>query len=198
MKKIVFASLLVLLLITPVLSFADESSIVFDNPLGSTNTVQGLVSNVISALEAVVVSLSIVFIVIGGIMYMTSFGNDQAMERAKKMVTASLIGLAIVLSARTFLQEIWNILGIGSGSGIASPGGLPLSVIVARVLSFLLSIVGILAMISLVVGGSMYLTAYGDEKRMEQGKKVAIGSVIGLVIALAALLVVRQVINLIQ
>lgn len=179
-----------------VLAGDDPDTVIFNNPLG-VETVDGLVSTVITGLEKIVGSLAIVFIVVGGIMYILSFGNDQNMERAKKMITAALIGLAIVISSRTFLQEIWNILGAGSGTSVASPGGRPLADIVASILSFLLSIVGIIAMISLVVGGSMYLTSYGNERTMERGKKIAISSVVGLVIALASLIIVRQITKII-
>lgn len=168
----------------------------FPNPLGSTTTAEGLVANVIEGLEAIVVSLAIVFVVVGGIMYMLSFGNEQNMERAKKVITASMIGLAVVVSARTFLQEIWNILG--SGSGVASPGGLELSDIVENVLDLVLSLIGVIAIISMIIGGGMYLTSYGDTDKTERGKKILVGSIIGLVIALGSLILVKQIVNLIQ
>ena len=45
----------------------------------------------------------------------------------------------------------------------------------------------------LVVGAFMYLTAAGDEDRIDTGKKIVKYSIIGIAIALAALVLVRQV-----
>jgi hypothetical protein len=66
------------------------------------------------------------------------------------------------------------------------------------VLNFLLGIVGILSMIGLVWGGSTYLTAYGDEKRIESGRKMITASIIGIVIALGALAIVNQLAEFFQ
>lgn len=44
--------------------------------------------------------------------------------------------------------------------------------------------VGILAIIVLVYGGLMYITAGGDAEKAEKGKKAIIGAVIGMVIVM--------------
>jgi hypothetical protein len=48
-----------------------------------------------------------------------------------------------------------------------------------------------------VIGGGMYLTAYGDEKKIDSGKKIVTYAIIGIVVALSALVVVRQIANLV-
>ena len=65
-----------------------------------------------------------------------------------------------------------------------------------NVLSFLLSIVGVLGIIGLITGGTFYLTAYGDEKRLDKGKQIVTYSIIGITVALAALILVKQVMDL--
>ena len=42
----------------------------------------------------------------------------------------------------------------------------------------------------------MYLTAYGDEKRIDTAKRVVTYAVIGIIVALASLVIVRQVVAL--
>ena len=42
----------------------------------------------------------------------------------------------------------------------------------------------------------MYLTAYGDEKRIDTGKKTITYAILGIVVTLAALVIVRQIANL--
>ena len=69
----------------------------------------------------------------------------------------------------------------------------PISQILLDALSFLLSVAGIVGILMLVVAGIMYLTAGGDEKRMQFGKRAAVAIVIGLVVVLGALVLVTQI-----
>jgi len=71
----------------------------------------------------------------------------------------------------------------------------PITTILFQVLNFFLSIVGIVGILGLVVSGVMYITAVGDENRMRSAKNMAIGSAIGLVIAMSALILTRQIAN---
>jgi hypothetical protein len=40
------------------------------------------------------------------------------------------------------------------------------------------------------------MTAYGDEKRMETGKKIFTWSIVGVVVSLGSLIVVKQIMSL--
>jgi type IV secretory pathway VirB2 component (pilin) len=175
-------------------SGTSTSTVEFPNPTGFTLVTQ-LLNKLLESLRGVVAVIAIIFIVLGGIMYMLSGGSEKMITRAKLCWTGAVIGLAIVLAAPSFLTEIINILG--GSSGIESPGGPTLLEIGTRVLTFLLSILGIIAIISLVVGGGMYLTAYGDEKRIETGKKIVTYSIIGIIISLSAVVILNEVMRLI-
>lgn len=115
------------------------------------------------------------------------------MKTAKGAITAAMIGLAIGLAAPSFLKEIGTVLGWGAVSSTAVAGAATLSQIATSVLNFLLSIVGVLAIIMLVVGAIMYLTAAGDEDRIDTGKKIVTYSIIGIAVALSALVIVSQI-----
>jgi hypothetical protein len=193
-KLITSAVLLALLII----SVTNVSAVEFINPLGNVNTVAGVLNNILSNLRGIIASISIVFIVVGGFMYILSAGEEKMITKAKATIASALIGLAIALAAPTFLKEITTILGTGSGATVndAVAQALTIKQIATRTLNLLLSVVGIIAMISLVIGGSFYFTAYGDDKRIETGKKIITNSLIGIAVAMAALVLVRQVSSL--
>ncbi len=170
-----------------------STSTSFPNPIGF-ETVSALLNSILDKLMGIIAIVAVIFIVIGGVMYMTSGGNEAMITRAKKTWTYAVIGLAIALAAPTFLREIYDILG-KPDPGI---GGITLKEIATNVLNLLLSIIGIVAIIALVAGGGMYLTAYGDEKKIDTSKKVVTYAVIGITVALASLVIVRQVSNLIS
>ena len=169
-----------------------STTLTFPNPIAH-NTVESLVNSVLDNLRLVIAIIAILFVVIGGIMYMLSFGEEKKMETAKSIITAACIGFAIVLAAPSFLQEILTILGANNTNGVTPATAMSIKDIVMGVLKFLLSIVGILGIIGLVVGGIMYMTSYGEEDRMEKGKKILVASIIGIVIALGALVIVNQI-----
>lgn len=168
----------------------------FQNPL-KYDTVQEVVGALLAALQGIIVLLSIVFIVIGAVMYVTSAGNEGMVKLAKGAILASMIGLAIGIAAPTFLKEIYDILDASPEVTIPEEveSATPLRDILMNTLNFLLAIIGVLSMIMLVVGGIMYLLSGGDEKRIDTGKKIVVFSLIGLTVALAALILVRQIAN---
>ncbi|GBE17063.1 hypothetical protein BMS3Abin15_00899 [bacterium BMS3Abin15] len=181
----------------------------FPNPL-KFSTVEGVLASLLNALQGIIVVVSVIFIIVGAIFYITSAGNEKRMEMAKKAITASVIGLAIGIAAPSFLHEVSDIIGWDDASKMEACQSITdpiaqqqcidvlttsptLAVIALSTLQFLLSIVGILALIMLVVGGIMYLTSAGDEERITKGKNIFKWSVIGIIIAMAALVIVSQV-----
>lgn len=159
-----------------------------DNPL-MFDTVEGVLGQVMSALRNIVVILALVFLIIGGLLYITSAGNDKRISAAKACVTAALIGLAIVMAAPSFLKEIGNILG---WNAVSDPTVLTLTEIAMKVLDFLLSVIGIIAIIMLLIGSVMYLTAAGDEKRAGTAKDIVKYAIIGIIVAFSALVIITQ------
>lgn len=167
----------------------------FNNPL-EFNTVQDVLGVALTAIQGVIVLLALVFIVLGAVLYITSSGNERALGAAKKMILAAMIGLAIGIAAPSFLKEIAEILNWG-GSGEEIPEEVQqaqtLSQIAENLLGFLLSMVGILGIVMIVIGGLMYFAAAGDEKRADTAKKIILYSIIGVAVALTALIIVRTI-----
>ncbi len=172
----------------------ETQAIHFPNPL-EYNTVDELVTSVLDALQGVIVVISIIFIVVGAILYITSTGDENRITMARKAITAAIVGLAIGIAAPSFLHEIAIILRWQSESA-ATSGALTIAQIALNTLNFLLSVVGVLAIIMLVVAGIMYLTAAGDEQRIDTAKSMTKWSIIGIAIALGSLIIVRQVAHL--
>ena len=159
-----------------------------------------LVSTILDTIYKIVVGLSLIFIVIGGIMYMVSSGNDEKMAKAKKIVIYALMGLAIAVGAAIFLKEIATALGIKNdlftvgGNNIEKLEDVEgMQTVMGKVISLLLTSLGMLGIIGLVIGGIWYLNAGGNEDKMEIGKKTLIYSVLGLVIAIGSLIIVKQI-----
>jgi hypothetical protein len=166
------------------------TSTVFTNPLNYT-TVEDLLTHVLSSVQMIIGVLALVFIVVGAIMVLSSAGTPEMVERGKKTITAALIGLAIGVAAPSLLKEIGN--AIGWSGNATTQSALSLSQIALNVLNFLLGVAGTLTIIMMVIGGMMYLTSAGDEDRIKKGKEIFVNSVIGIVIIMAAMVIVQQI-----
>jgi len=166
-------------------------AISFSNPL-KFDSVDGLLTSLLNSLQGIIVTLSLIFIVIGGIFYITSAGNEKRLTAAKGSITAALIGLAIGIAAPSFLKEISTILGWNSAPSNVT-GALTLTQISLKVLDFLLSIAGVIALIMLVAGGVGYVTSAGEEKRIESSKKIILYSIIGITVTLTAMVIAKQI-----
>jgi len=169
----------------------------FANPLKFT-TVSEVLNALLGNLQGIIVMIAVIFIVVGGIMYMLSSSNEEMINRAKSTIGGAVIGLSLALAAPTFLKEIKTILGgqAGKNADDIVAKALTIKEVAERILTLLLSVIGIIGIIGLVIGGVFYLTAYGDEDRINKAKTIITSSLIGIAIAFAASIIVRQVANL--
>ncbi len=144
-------------------------------------------------IQSLVATIALLMIVIGAIMYVLSFGDEGKIKKAKTLITAALIGIVIVIAAPAFLKEIANLLGWGGEvTGVEGATSFSLTQIATKVLQFLLSIIGTLALIMLIIGAIMYLTSAGNENQAKKARSVITAAFIGIVIAMASLVVIGQ------
>jgi hypothetical protein len=74
----------------------------------------------------------------------------------------------------------------GTDSGLTDKGIFGANSIVSNVINIILYIVGIVAVIMLIVGGIMYATSAGDEKKVTTAKATIVAALIGLAVAILA------------
>ena len=68
-----------------------------------------------------------------------------------------------------------------------------LASVLLNVLEFLLRVFGIIAIIGLVISGIIYLTANGNEERINIAKKSFSYSVVGIMVGLGAMIIIKQI-----
>ncbi|MCL5407153.1 MAG: pilin [Patescibacteria group bacterium] len=83
------------------------------------------------------------------------------------------------------------------GNFVVSPSGNSISAIITRVLGFVLLIAGAIAVIYLIYGGLLYITAGGDAEKATKGRTALVNAIIGIVIIALAYVIVGWVGNII-
>ncbi len=157
------------------------------NPISAESFGQ-LFQQIMNYFRTIAGTVAVIFIIVGGVMYMLSAGSKDMMERAKKTLIYALAGLAIVTAAPLFLSDIQLVLK-GSGGG----GTSALLTVAMNVLRLLLSIVGILGIIGLIIGAIWMVASAGEESRLEMGKNAIKYAIIGIILAAGALVIIQQV-----
>jgi hypothetical protein len=71
--------------------------------------------------------------------------------------------------------------------------GTPIYDIVKNFMMWILGLVGIIGVISFAIAGVLYLTAAGDEDRINTAKKAMMYSIIGVIVALMGLVILNAV-----
>ena len=81
------------------------------NPLdGTVSSISDAIIIVIKYLLSIIGIITLIFIVISGIKYVSSFGNEEKMKSAKDALYSSALGLALALMAYVILEVIVGIL----------------------------------------------------------------------------------------
>ena len=165
-------------------------TITVENPLAYDN-VNSLAEQIRSYLLYIVGGIAIVFIAVSGILYILGGAtmNEGLVNMSKKALVGSIAGLVIILAANMILSEVYFIV-LGQELDFDN---LSASQILMRLINFLLAIVGTLFLISMVVGGIWYFMGGADETKVELGKKTVRYSIIGITVALAAMVILRQI-----
>ncbi len=84
-------------------------------------TVAGIVSGAISLIMLVVALVFFFMLVLGGLRWVMSEGDEKNVTNARNQITNALIGLAIVFAAWAIVKLIETIFGISIISGISIP-----------------------------------------------------------------------------
>ncbi len=75
-----------------------------------------LVGNIIKYALGFVGTIFLVLIIYGGFLWMTAAGNDQQIEKARKILTSATVGLLIVILAYGLSLFIINVILSATGS----------------------------------------------------------------------------------
>lgn len=86
-----------------------DANVVF-NSFTSINSVQELVGSVTNWILGITSGIVIIFLIIGGVMYLTSFGDESRIDQAKRIITYAVIGLIVILISFSIVTALNKII----------------------------------------------------------------------------------------
>lgn len=101
MKKIIVTNALILTaLVLPSVVFADS---------GDVTKIQNFIQSIIQIMVTLAGFVAVIFFVVGGFGYITSSGNPEHLDRSKKTIVYSGVGLAISIGAFVLSRIITDL-----------------------------------------------------------------------------------------
>ena len=97
------------LFVTKIKEAGAQINIEIKNPI-KTSDFAKIVENFLLWILSVAGVLTLFMLVLGGIMYMTAGGDEQKVATAKKVVTWTIIGLALILASYSIIKVLDQIL----------------------------------------------------------------------------------------
>jgi hypothetical protein len=109
-KKILFLFVFIFLSFVVFQYVNGQGPVTIPNPLGTTNTFKDLLINIANGVGVLIASLGVIMIIFSAILYLTSAGNPEKIQTAKKALIYAIAGIVIGISATAIVEIIEGII----------------------------------------------------------------------------------------
>jgi hypothetical protein len=154
---------------------------------------------IITFIKYFIGGVAVLMIVRNGMSMITMGSNEEHMGQDKKNLAYSALGLILIIIADNVISNVFYKLDLtrypsvgGAKPGIDSAQGIKE---IVGVTNFIVSVVGPLAILMLLAGGIMYMTAAGKEEQMNKAKKLIVMTLVGIIIIYGAFAIVSTFIG---
>lgn len=157
---------------------------------------------IITFIKYIVGSVAVMFIIRSGAKLVLAGDSDEVLNTEKKNLMMGIFALFIIMLANTVVKEVLFKVDYSNSEYSAYGQQAVVSFDAARgvaeivgITNFIVTWAAPFAVLALIIGAIMYLTAFGEQERMDKGKKIVINSVIALIIIYGAFAIVSTVIS---
>lgn len=123
---------------------------------------------------------------------MRSITSDRARLTRKVAATAAAVGISFLLPFAAFAATINTGIDFGTATGLSTRD---VREVIARIINVAMGLLGIVAVVIILAGGFLWMTAGGNEEKVEKAKSLIFSGIIGLAIILTSFAIARFVIS---
>ena len=161
----------------------------------SANNFQGKIHQIKWYIEILIVGIILIKTMMVGYDLITGGEDDEAIEREKGFFQTFFFGAFFILMAEVLVRIFAGENKAGDFVGPKEAVGQAVSEIVG-LLNFILSFVGVTALIMLILASLYYVISFGNEDQMNRAKRIIISCIIGIVIVISSYTYMRFLIRL--
>lgn len=144
-------------------------------------------------------AVTVLMIVRNGMRLVSMGSDDTKVAQDRKNLFYSILGLILIIVSDSIINNVFYKIDLsqypsttGAQPGVDAAQGVKE---IVGATNFIVSIVGPLAVLVLVAGGIMYMTAGGDDAKSGKAKKMIFSALIGIVIIYGAFAIVSTFIS---
>ncbi len=184
------------------------------------SSIGGLITDLLPSIFTLAGMVALLFLIWGGIRYMTARGDPKAVDSARGIITSAIIGLIIVLLSAVLFYFVGSALkfdifenngllspasvnaqvGIGDkvdlGSGTIGDAFSDIGGLFTNIVRLGLGTAALVFMVMVFWGGLRYLNAGGDPKNAESARGTLTNAGIGLLIVVLSLVIIEVITSL--
>ncbi|MDF1498199.1 MAG: pilin, partial [Patescibacteria group bacterium] len=108
----------------------------------------------------------------------------------KKITKIAIFVFAVIYANSAIAQQWTPLVRI---PGLPATGGVSLSAYMVGLYDFLISIVGIVAVMMLIIGGMRYITSAGNQAAASDAKDIINNAIIGLILAVLSWVFIKTI-----
>lgn len=115
-------------------------------------------------------------------------------------ITILILNFVFLINISTTKAQMWGEVtkqmgALSQKAGYSSDGSAPQSVeaIVANIIQYLLSFLGVIFIILIIYAGFLWMTARGDSEQITKARGILINAVIGIIIVLSAFVITATI-----
>ena len=131
--------------------------------------------------------VAVIFVIWGGVKYVTSQGRPEATSSALKTIINAIAGTVIAVSSTVLVRFLINLLAPGGlNRGALNLPNAAQDDVISRVFSFAYAVIGVITVMYIVIGSIKFATSTGDPGKAASARNTIIYAVVGLVVVIAA------------
>src|SRR3989338_7714377 len=160
-------------------------------------TVEQIIIDIIDASLSLLFLVVLGFMIYGGYFWMTSMGNEEKIKKSKQILTASIVGLLIVLMSLSIVNFVSDAIGVTPQNMPTDTGlfGGTLNQALTSIIKAVLTLVGVISLAIMIYGGYRWMTSAGNEETIGEAKRTLTAGAIGLIIIIISYSVVYFIVN---
>ena len=171
----------------------------FDSEQTLRATVDNASNLVIQALEwfqGILIIIAVGYLCLSGIKMLVAFGNQEDIDAQKIVFTWAGVGVVVLLLNNVLIQEVVYKYVLADNFEVvyAPDAGRGIREIIG-VIRYFLQFLAVVAFTVFVYGGGQWIFSFGNDDRVETGKKVVLSAGIGIVIILVSYVVVSSMVR---
>jgi hypothetical protein len=171
---------------------AGDSSFLSDGEVrGAGERVSVILKSIIMFLRYLLGGVALFYTVKSGALIVFAAGEEESVTKQKEVFMWGFVGFIVIMISDALVTFVLFPESKGV-AGAALPDVASGIGLIVRLTNLLLSVIGGIAVISLVAGGVMYTMSFGSEDRKGQATKIIYGSLLGLIIAFSSYTIVAE------